>query len=1434
MGRDTHIDELLSLHEAAQASGRPLSPEELCRDCPDLLDDVKRRLANLRVMDSLLASGQDRTDSGSMPEGAAPPSIAGYEVLGELGRGGMGVVYQVWQEQLGRMAALKMISAVGRASPEEQRRFRIGAEATARMQHPNIVQVFEIGEHNGQPYLVLEFVDGDSLARRLAGTPLDPRRAAELVETLAGAIHYSHGRGVVHRDLTPSNVLLTADGTPKITDFGLAKLLTGGAERTVSGAVLGTPSYMAPEQAAGKVSAISPATDVYALGAILYELLVGRAPFRADTTLETLRQVVWEEPVSPRRLQPHVPRDLETICLKCLEKEPARRYASAQALAEDLGRFQNGEPIHVRPPSARRRAAHWVRRHPAAATLMTAAGLLALTITLGAVWHSAQLTDALEGEQRQRQEANRNEERARRSEARAGQLAYASDMRLASQLLHTGDIYHFSDLLDHHLPEAGTNDRREFGWFYLRPFSRPPPPPAPQAHQPGYVAGVAFSADGRLLASAGWESVARVWELPQGNCRRTIPFGDGLLALCPDGRTLAVVSSRQSHAVRLLDLATGEERAVLQHPPNSGVGRLLLSADGQTLATVAADVVRLWDARSLQQRGQFTETEGEYLILALSPDGNSLATVTRKNPALLRIRNLPGGGIRREVDLGADVLSLTYSPWGNLLAASRRDGGVYLFRTGRGQLVEWRFLRQGSSVVAFSPDERWLAIGVGEQVHLWDLHDGTWHNRLRWQASYVSALAFSPDGRVLAVGTGDGRLHRVNPDCPPAHETLRAVLRHNGPLAVSHDGKTLALPDEDGTVKLVDAVTGEVRLILAGHGSYLNDCVFSPDDRTLATAGNSDAEVRLWDTASGREKKRFQAGLLGIDCLAFSPRGGLLAAGENGDAVWVWDLASGDLRGKLPGHHPGVLDLAFSPNGRVLASCNGSTIVRLWDIPPQGPIPERPREKVTLPGGVNAVAFVPTGQTLAVGGHGGEVPLLSVPDTGPCQRVGPPLAIEADGWVLNLAFAPDGRSLLVGRNRATPTDWGGVSVWDVASPPGRTSFRYCHLDPGRKGVAWMPDGRLLEHSGAGVVEVRDLRTGSVFVPGRQALWPVSSRFLPGWPVPVPGHAGILRRGPDPHRAPRLPFISGDQWIQQERKCSGNVADAVRVCDMDRLAPGPRLPGEQGLALPGRIALSPDGRLLAAGGPDGSVRLWDLAGRKLFARLFISEKARAYARKIEPIAALWPFKPEYPAQSEGVQSLAFSPDCRWLAAAGEHGTVILWDTDGWKGHHPLAGPQEGAAWVGFSPDSVLAIACKGQVRLYDPRTGAGRATLGAETDPPILSGAFSPDGHLLAAGTLGQTIRVWDLRTAENRTLTGHMNQVAAVGFSPDGKTLASGDWSGIVKLWSVPTLQEVATLEAHGGRVHCLAFSPDGTVLATGAEGGLGRGEVFLWRAERP
>jgi hypothetical protein len=378
--------------------------------------------------------------------------VPGYEILAELGRGGMGVVYRARQLALGRVVALKMILSGAHAGEAELARFKTEAQAVARLQHPNIVQVFEVGEHGGLPFLSLEFCPGASLEKKLNGTPLAPREAAALVETLGRAMQAAHEKEVIHRDLKPANVLLGEDGTPKITDFGLAKKLDE-AGQTATGAVMGTPSYMAPEQAGGRSKDVGPHTDVYALGAILYECLTGRPPFRAATSLDTILQAVSDDPAPPTQLNPKVPCDLETICLKCLEKEPAKRYLSAQALADDLRRFLDGAPIRARRTKVLERAVKWVRRHPAPAGLVAVVVLATLVLVAGGGWYNVRLRDALSEARQAKDEAD--QARLRERQLLEQQLATANRELTRRNLQFLAFAMHaYVDEHDQRLPPA--------------------------------------------------------------------------------------------------------------------------------------------------------------------------------------------------------------------------------------------------------------------------------------------------------------------------------------------------------------------------------------------------------------------------------------------------------------------------------------------------------------------------------------------------------------------------------------------------------------------------------------------------------------------------------------------------------------------------------------------------------------------------------------------------------------------------------------------------------------------------------------------------------------------------------------------------------------------------------------------------------------------
>jgi hypothetical protein len=579
-------------------------------------------------------------DAATLPP--APPAgsssatglvaIPDYEVLGELGRGGMGVVYRARQVGLNRLVALKMILAGGHASVGELARFRTEAEAIAQLQHSNIVQVYEVGEQHGLPYFSLEFCGGGSLAARLDGTPWEPRRAAALVETLARAMQAAHARQIVHRDLKPANVLLASGGceppgesapggfhppladlVPKITDFGLAKRLDSGTGQTASGAILGTPSYMAPEQPCGDGKHIGPAADVYALGAILYELLTGRPPFRAATPLDTVLQVVSEEPVPPARLNSKTPRDLETICLKCLAKEPAKRYASAEALVEDLRRYQAGEPIAARPAGRLERGWRWCRRNRALAGALAA---VALSLVLGTVASTAFGV-----------RANRYAEQARDEKRTAQSYLYAARMNLIQMAWENNSVDRVLDLLETTKPKPGEEDLRGFEWHYWDRMCH-----SDLLTLNGHtdnVLSVAYSPDGSRLASSDSGGAVKVWDTATNRELLTLKPYKGVgaaLAFSPDGRQLVGAAGD----VRVWNAVTGRELLTLtMHTGRGLVRNVAFSPDGRQLATGSweiAGTVRVWDAATGHDLWSRSGHRGGVVGVAYSPDGVRVAS----------------------------------------------------------------------------------------------------------------------------------------------------------------------------------------------------------------------------------------------------------------------------------------------------------------------------------------------------------------------------------------------------------------------------------------------------------------------------------------------------------------------------------------------------------------------------------------------------------------------------------------------------------------------------------------------------------------------------------------------------------------------------------------------------------------------------------------
>jgi eukaryotic-like serine/threonine-protein kinase len=1037
---------------------RPHQAEGLCTRCllESGLDAVVERPDNKFSASSPIAVSA--TGSGfSSTSLEAIRYFGDYELLEEIARGGMGVVYRARQTSLERIVALKMILAGQFASKQIIQRFRGEVTAAALLQHPNIVAIHDVGIHNGQHYFSMDYVEGQNLSQLVGSRSLPPAKAARYVKLVADAIHYAHQQGILHRDLKPSNVLVDASDQPRITDFGLAKRLEGDFGITMTGQMLGSPNFMPPEQASAQRGKMGRHSDVYGLGAILYHLLTARPPFQAGSFESVINQVLNTEPVSPRLLNSSVPPDLETICIKCLEKEPAKRYQSAQELADELERFLRGEPIHARPVTRAERALRWCRRKPAIASLGAATTLLLLAVAIGSPILAFKIN---------------------RERLRAEELLYYADMHGAESALDDGDLGRARELVQAHWPRAGQVDLRDFEWRLLWRRCRGDDLYSLQGHS-NWVNALKFSPDGETLASRSLDNHLKVWDLTTRTERFTLTNVTRLGGFTADGQGFAIGTG--DHSVKLCETTTGR---TLHSLANAG-DLVSLLADGKRVATTAEEfVVKIWDITSGQETFLLPGKGGINLWgpefgagMVITPDGKKLAVSNgfKERIAGITLRDLATGKVLNDW-LDQREFPLTFlelSPDGKVLAVGDFNGLVRFWNMATGDELRPPLQAHSESVVsaAFSADGQVLATASLDQtIKLWEFATRRELDILKGHDSGVWAATFSADGKRLASGGQDQMVRLWNTARSPVNTNLSG-MPDGRTLIWSPDSKLLAGTSQDQRVRLWDAVTLETRavlpdasdvLTLSDHGKSIvatfadgsvkycdvttgkvtreapkapsgerTSVLISPDGRTAAIT-DSTPIIQLWDIASGNINL-LTSRTRPATVLAFSHDCHTLISGGLEGVLNIWDVARKQCMASIAAHSARIVSLAISPDGTIAASGSTDGTIKFWNL-------KTSRWLATLKGHKRPVwvlAFSPDGQTLASGSGDHSVRLwnVSLRREASILRIfigtNPGVAQEIN----SLVFSPDGNTLAAVTTRGALKMFRAATLDEVALRP---------------------------------------------------------------------------------------------------------------------------------------------------------------------------------------------------------------------------------------------------------------------------------------------------------------------------------------------------------------------------------------------------------------
>ena len=1311
--------------------------------------------------------------------------FAHYRIEYELGRGGMGIVYKAYDTKLERTIALKLL-AVDRGTYQDRiKRFVLEAKAAARIKHPNIVSIFEVGD-NPQHYFTMEYIEGDTLSQRIKESRIAPLQAATIFQKVAWALAVVHEAGIIHRDIKPSNIMILDEGHPKIMDFGLAKVI----DQSISspGRMIGTPAYISPEQAEGKV--ITPASDIYSLGATLYETLTGRPPFQGDSYYNVLYQVLDNDPITPRALNPDIAIDLEAICLKCLEKSPGKRYSSGRELAKDFENFLHNRRVSAKPATKLTYAKKFIIRH------RVWCGAIAFLVCL--ICFSTAIYITLE----------KQKLIAVQTKLAESLVAQGDSLGLTGRWHEARSLYREAGKIfqkikrSPFLAELGIWDSYRHAPSALNTFVGHSSP----------VLSAVFSPQGWRIISGSADKTIKVWDMATGCCLQTLKgHAHRVMSVAVSANGFYILSGSADHTLKLWELKSG--RLIRTFTGHKGsVNAVAFSPAGSWIISGSDDkTLKLWETESGRLIRTFSGHSDTISAVDFSHDCRHVVSTSWDRT--VKLWDLTTGKNIRSFEGHKDVVrSVVFSHNDQFLLSSGWDKTVRLWSVASGKEVRPFIGHKGMIYsAAFSPDSKFaISGGSDNQMRLWDVKTGRELRVFPEHAGTIRCVTFSEDGRLAISASDDGslRLWDVAVEWEPC-----AFYGHSGGVTSVDlsDDRVLAISGgEDNSVKVWDVATGYVLHNFTRHRKNVNSVELSHDS-SLAVSGSDDGTARLWDIETGKNVHSFQldgavtrvsfapneksiavASSTGhvavfdivskqrihhftipeqaaVYSVKFSPDGKLLAAASANHRLYLWKLRSGELLRTYDGHKGAILDIAFSPDGQNILSGSWDQTLILWDIETGAQVRVFARHSEAI----TSVAFSPDGRLALTGSRDKSIRLWDI-ESGRELRS---FTLHND-WVRAAVFSSDSSKVLSGSQDGT------LKLWDFSRP---TYYRKLEnkVNEARKilknnrddAAALTVLGRWYFLRGiwkeARLCFLKARRRGEKGISAltmAYCYWKNNDLATAGYQFNVAQQNGEAATG----------YLNLCLQAVNRQKSSFIVPDNNNRHPFKKIAVANRVDS---------VAFSPDGRLAVAGNRGHTLELWEVSSGKLL---------RTFSGHADVIICV-----------------AFSPDGRYLLSGGWDKTVRLWEVASGKQLKLLRGHTDDVLCVTFSPNGRLAFSSSSDrtMRLWNLAEGRLLKVFTGHNED-VFGVDFSPDGRMAVSGSWDHNLKIWDVASGKClRTLIGHTRPVLRVAFSPDGQYVASAGWDDSVKLWRADSGNEIRAFLGHSDHILTVIFSPDGRML---------------------